>query len=109
MSERCSRTNTASGVWHVALVAVAIIVPLFLTSCSKKKRQSVEQKTAQKSEDNFLDPTAKPDERKYLLAAKPFFLALADRKYLSLLRRTPTLSKTRRMSSTTSARINSPT
>jgi hypothetical protein len=39
-----------------------------------------EKKTVQKSEDAFLDPTAKPDERKYLLAAKPFFIAVANRK-----------------------------
>jgi hypothetical protein len=29
----------------------------------------------------FLDKDAKPDERKFLLAAKPFFIAVANRKY----------------------------
>src|SRR5262249_41726729 len=37
--------------------------------------------TVQKSEDDFLDKDVKPDERKYLLAAKPFFIAIANRKY----------------------------
>src|SRR5207249_9837235 len=40
-----------------------------------------EKNTAQKSEDDFLDKDAKPDERKYLVAAKPFFIAVANRKY----------------------------
>src|SRR5262249_16917552 len=40
-----------------------------------------EKKTVQKSEDDFLDPTAKSDERKYLLAAKPFVVAVASRRY----------------------------
>src|SRR5262249_44312794 len=30
---------------------------------------------------DFLDKDAKPDERKYLRAAKPFFIAVANRKY----------------------------
>jgi hypothetical protein len=51
-----------------------------LTSCGKKT-QGGKEKTAQKSEDDFLDKDAKPDERKYLLAAKPFFIAIANRKY----------------------------
>jgi hypothetical protein len=34
-----------------------------------------------KSEDDFSDKDAKPDERKYLMAAKPFFIAIASRKY----------------------------
>jgi hypothetical protein len=40
-----------------------------------------EKKTAQKSEDDFLDNDAKPEERKYLLAARPFFVAVGNRKY----------------------------
>src|SRR5260370_9529783 len=40
-----------------------------------------EKKTTQKREGDFLDKDAKPDERKYLLAAKPFFVAVANRKY----------------------------
>lgn len=51
-----------------------------LTSCGKKT-QGGKEKTARKSEDDFLDRDAKPDERKYLLAAKPFFIAIANRKY----------------------------
>jgi hypothetical protein len=51
-----------------------------VTGCGKKG-QAGEKKTVQKSEDDFLDKDAKPDERKYLLAAKPFFIAVANRKY----------------------------
>src|SRR5207249_2944634 len=39
------------------------------------------KKTAQKNEDDFLDKKAKPEERKYLLVAKPFFIAVASRNY----------------------------
>ncbi len=46
-----------------------------------RKASDGEKKTAQKSEDDFLDKDAKPDERKFLLAAKPFFIAVAGRKY----------------------------
>jgi len=58
----------------------AILLPTTLTSCGKKI-QDGKERTAQKSEDDFLDKDAKPDERKYLLAAKPFFIAVANRKY----------------------------
>ena len=51
-----------------------------LTSCGQKT-QGGKEKTVQKSEDDFLDKDAKPDERKYLLAAKPFFIAIANRNY----------------------------
>jgi hypothetical protein len=61
-------------------VVAAILLPTMLTSCGKKT-QDGKEKTAQKSEDDFLDKDAKPDERKYLLAAKPFFIAIANRKY----------------------------
>jgi hypothetical protein len=61
-------------------VIAAILLPTMLTSCGKKN-QDGKGKTAQKSEDDFLDKDAKPDERKYLLAAKPFFIAVANRKY----------------------------
>ena len=61
-------------------VMAAILLPTMLTSCGKKT-QGGKEKTAQKSEDDFLDKDAKPDERKYLLAAKPFFIAVANRKY----------------------------
>jgi hypothetical protein len=62
------------------MLATAILMPLFLTSCGQKG-QAGEKKTVQKSEDDFIDKDAKPDERKYLLAAKPFFVAVANRKY----------------------------
>ena len=61
-------------------VVVAILLPTMVTSCGKKT-QAGKEKTAQKREDDFLDKDAKPDERKYLLAAKPFFIAIANRKY----------------------------
>src|ERR1700756_967125 len=61
-------------------VVAAILLPAMLTSCGEKT-QNGKAKTAQKSEDDFLDKDAKPDERKYLLAAKPFFVAIANRKY----------------------------
>ena len=62
------------------MLASAILLPLLLTSCSKKGQDS-EKETAQKNEDDFLDKDAKPDERKYLSAAKPFVIAIANRKY----------------------------
>lgn len=62
------------------MLATAISLPLFMTGCGKKGHDG-EKKSVQKSEDGFLDPTAKPDEQKYLLAAKPFFVAIANRKY----------------------------
>src|ERR1041384_8529792 len=73
-------TNTASCVCHFARVAATILLPELLTACDKKG-QAGEKKTVQKSEDDFLDKDAKPDERKYLLAAKPFVIAVANRKY----------------------------
>jgi hypothetical protein len=51
-----------------------------LTACGKKG-EAGEKKTVQKSEDDFLDKDAKPDEQKYLMATKPFFIAVANRKY----------------------------
>jgi hypothetical protein len=51
-----------------------------VTACGKKG-QGGEKETVQKSEDDFFDKDAKPEERKYLLAAKPFFIAVANRKY----------------------------
>src|SRR6476659_5786934 len=79
MSKTRNKTNTASGAWRLAIVSAAILLPVLLTGCGKG--QEGEKKTAQKSEDDFLDKDAKPDERKYLLAAKPFFVAGANRKY----------------------------
>ena len=68
----------------VTILIAAILLPVLLTSCGKKG-QNGETQTAQKSEDDFLDKHAKPDEHKYLLAAKPFFVAVANRKYADAL------------------------
>src|SRR6266853_1374037 len=80
MSKTPSNTNTASCTWRLGIFAAAMLLPLLVTSCGKKGQESA-KKTVQKSEDDFLDKDAKPDERKYLLAAKPFFIAVANRKY----------------------------
>src|SRR5262245_21037248 len=80
MNKTRSKTNTVRHALHVAIFTVAILLPLLITSCGKKD-QAGEKKTVQKSEDDFLDKDAKPDERKYLMAAKPFFVAIASRKY----------------------------
>src|SRR5881398_4065659 len=80
MSKTRSNTNAGSGVWRPAIVAAGILLPLLMTSCGKKGQAS-EKKTVQKGEDDFLDKDAKPEERKYLLVAKPFFIAVASRNY----------------------------
>ena len=73
-----SRSKThAVTVASCIAISIAAILP---ASCSKKSPDD-EKKTAQKSEDDFLDKDAKPEERKYLLAAKPFFIAVGNRKY----------------------------
>ena len=74
------RRISLSGSWRITMLASAILLPLLLTSCGKQGQEG-EKKTVQKSEDDFLDKDAKPDERKYLQAAKPFFVAVANRKY----------------------------
>ena len=61
-------------------VTAVILLPVLLMSCGKQGQEG-EKKTVQQSEDDFLDKDAKPDERKYLLAAKPFFVAVANRKH----------------------------
>jgi predicted small lipoprotein YifL len=71
---------SVSVAWRVTTFIAAILLPVLLTSCGKKGPEG-EKNTAQKSEDDFLDKDAKPDERKYLGAAKPFFIAVANRKY----------------------------
>src|SRR5512133_1535558 len=81
MSKTSSNTNTASCAWRLAIFAAAILLPVLLMSCGKQG-QDGQKKTVQKSEDDFLDKDAKPDERKYLLAAKPFFIAVANRNYV---------------------------
>src|SRR6266478_5452245 len=65
---------------RVTTLIAAILLPVLLASCGKKAPEG-KKNTAQKSEDDFLDKDAKPDERKYLVAAKPFFIAVASRKY----------------------------
>jgi hypothetical protein len=62
------------------MLASAVLLPVLLTSCDKKGEVD-QNNTVQKSEEDFLDKDAKPDERKYLLAAKAFFVAVANRKY----------------------------
>ena len=71
---------SVSVAWRVRTLIAAILLPVLLTSCGKKGPEG-EKNTAQKSEDDFLDKDAKPDERKYLVAAKPFFVAVANRRY----------------------------
>jgi len=88
MSKVRSNTNTMSAPCGVAIVAGAVLLPLLLTSCGKKD-QAGEKKTVQKSGDDFLDKDAKPDERKYLMAAKPFFIAIASRNMSTLTRSSP--------------------
>jgi hypothetical protein len=70
---------------RVTILIAAILLPALLTSCGKKGQDggtvAGEEKTAQESEDDFLDKDTKPDERKYLLAAKPFFITIANQQY----------------------------
>jgi len=80
MSKSWSKTNALSVARPVTMLIAVILLPISLTSCGRSGSDG-EKKTTQKSEDDFLDRDAKPDERKYLLAAKPFFVAVANRKY----------------------------
>src|SRR5438093_3662520 len=66
---------------RVTILIAAILLPVLLTSCGKKGQVADEEKTTQESENDFLDKDAKPDERKYLVAAKPFFIAIANQQY----------------------------
>ena len=75
-----SNTNAPSVAWRFAIFTAAILLPLLVTSCGKKG-QNAQTQTAQKREDDLLDKDVKPNERKYILAAKPFFIAVAKRKY----------------------------
>jgi hypothetical protein len=50
----------------LAIVTAAILLPVLLTSCGKKGQEG-EKKTAQKSEDDFLDKDAKPDDGETVL------------------------------------------
>src|SRR5437867_3750491 len=79
-SKTWSKMNALSVARPVTILIALILLPISLTSCGRSGSDG-EKKTTQKSEDDFLDKDAKPDERKYLLAAKPFFVAVANRKY----------------------------
>jgi hypothetical protein len=72
--------NTASAGWRRVFAVAAISLPLLMTSCGKE-RPADAKKTVLKGQDDFVDRDAKPEERKYLRAAKPFIVAVADRKY----------------------------
>ena len=72
--------NALSVARRVTILIALILLPVSLTNCGRSGSNG-EKKTTQKGEDDFLDKDAKPDERKYLLAAKPFFIAIANRKY----------------------------
>jgi hypothetical protein len=74
------RSNRSASVACRIAILIAAILLLSLTSCSHKS-QNAEQAIAQQSEDDFLDKDAKPEERQYLLAAKPFFVAIASQQY----------------------------
>lgn len=80
MSKSGSKSNALSVAGRVLILIVVILLPVSLTSCGRSGSDG-KKKTTQKSEDDFLDKNAKPDERKYLMAAKPFFVAVANRKY----------------------------
>ena len=80
MSKTPRNTNAGARACCVAIFTAAILLPVLLTGCGKKGKDG-DKKTVQKNEEDFLDKDAKPDERKYLLAAKPFFIAIANRKY----------------------------
>jgi len=66
--------------WLLVIVASAILLPVLITGCGKEGHDG-EKKTVQKGKDDFFDKDVKPDERKYLMAAKPFITAVANRKY----------------------------
>src|SRR6266704_4222488 len=80
MSTSRSKVFAVTVAACVPILSAVILLPISLTSCGRSGSDG-EKKTTQKSEGDFLDKDAKPDERKYLLAAKPFFIAVANRKY----------------------------
>ena len=80
MSNNSKSANALLSLRCLTILFGALLLPMALISCGKKA-QNGETQTAQKSEDDFLDKHAKPEERKYLVAAKPFFIAVANRKY----------------------------
>jgi len=80
MSKNTRNAKAVLSLRSLTILFAAILLSMALTSCGKKV-QNGETQTAQKSADDFLDKDAKPDESKYLLAAKPFFIAVGNRKY----------------------------
>ena len=80
MRKAPNNQNAGARTCRLAIFTATILLPVWLTGCGKKGKEG-ERGTVQKSEDDFLDKDAKPDERKYLLAAKPFVIAIANRKY----------------------------
>jgi hypothetical protein len=77
---RRRKTHALSIARYPVISAAAILLPMALTSCGSRG-QNGETQTAQERADGFLDKNAKPEEHKYLLAAKPFFVAVANRNY----------------------------
>ena len=69
-----------SAGYRAAILMATILLPGLLAGCGKET-QDGEDQTAQTSENDFLNKDANPDERPYLVAAKPFFVAVANRKY----------------------------
>jgi hypothetical protein len=69
-----------SAGYRAAILMATILLPVLLAGCGKET-QDGEDQTAQTSEDDFLDEDANPDERPYLVAAKPFFVAVANQQY----------------------------
>ena len=80
MRKALRNTNAWARACRLAIFTATILLPLLSTGCGNKSKDG-DKKTVQKSKDDFLDKDAKPDERKYLLAAKPFVIAVANRKY----------------------------
>jgi hypothetical protein len=74
------QTLPVSAGYRAAILMATILLPVLLTGCGKET-QDDEDQTAQTSEDDFLDQNANPDERQYLVAAKPFFVAVANQQY----------------------------
>jgi hypothetical protein len=68
---------------RVTILIAVILLPVLLTGCGNESQDggSATEETAQDGEDDFLDKDAKPDEREYLVAAKPFFIAIANEQY----------------------------
>jgi hypothetical protein len=80
-SSDCPSAAVAS---RIVILLAAILLPALLTSCGKNGEadsSAGENETAQEGEDDFLDKDAKPDEREYLVAAKPFVIAVANQQY----------------------------